>query len=61
MRWRGERDAQLAEPRLIHQALQINIRAGRLPAPLPTEGAARGSEGDRLLHVPVKLAGGRVW
>lgn len=42
--WRTERDAGLAEPRLIHQALQVNIRAGRLPR-------------DGLLHVPVKLAG----
>jgi hypothetical protein len=40
--WRTERDAALAEPRLIHQALQVNIRAGRLPR-------------DGLLHVPVKV------
>jgi hypothetical protein len=43
--WRRERDAALAEPRLIHQALQVNIRAGRLP-------------GDGLLHVPVRVEGG---
>ncbi|EAQ87221.1 hypothetical protein CHGG_03840 [Chaetomium globosum CBS 148.51] len=40
--WRTERDAGLAEPRLIHQALQVNIRAGGLPR-------------DGLLHVPVKM------
>jgi hypothetical protein len=43
--WRTERDAGLAEPRLIHQALQVNIRAGRLPR-------------DGLLHVPVRVEGG---
>jgi hypothetical protein len=42
--WRTERDAGLAEPKLIHQALQVNIRAGRLPR-------------DGLLHVPVKVEG----
>ncbi|GJN73887.1 metallo-beta-lactamase domain-containingprotein [Purpureocillium lilacinum] len=46
VKWRTERDATLSEPRLIHQALQVNIRAGKLPA----ETAA----GDRLLHVPIK-------
>ena len=51
--WRGSRDAQLAEPRLIHYALQFNIRAGRLPA------VAEG--GDRLVHVPVRVAGGGSW
>ncbi|KID74062.1 metallo-beta-lactamase domain protein, partial [Metarhizium brunneum ARSEF 3297] len=44
--WRSERDATLKEPRLIHYALQINIRAGRLPKPTTT--------GDRLVHVPLK-------
>ncbi|KAJ5348475.1 uncharacterized protein N7506_001728 [Penicillium brevicompactum] len=46
---RKERDEKLAAPRLLHQSLQINIRAGRLPA--PTEA------GHRLLHVPLKIAG----
>ncbi|KAJ5329318.1 hypothetical protein N7452_009708 [Penicillium brevicompactum] len=46
---RKERDEKLAAPRLLHQSLQINIRAGRLPA--PTEA------GHRLLHVPLKVAG----
>ncbi|KAL2177613.1 uncharacterized protein P884DRAFT_16596 [Thermothelomyces heterothallicus CBS 202.75] len=44
VRWQTERDAALAEPRLIHQALQVNIRAGRLPHAV-------------LLHVPVKGKG----
>ncbi|KXJ89557.1 putative metallo-beta-lactamase domain protein [Microdochium bolleyi] len=47
---RQDRDRGLAEPKLLHQALQINIRAGRLPAP-------RGAGDDRLLHVPIKLDG----
>ncbi len=47
--WRAERDAALAEPKLIHQALQVNIRAGSLPR-------------DGLLHVPVKLqVAGDAW
>ncbi|KAK7423695.1 hypothetical protein QQX98_000885 [Neonectria punicea] len=46
---RSERDATLAEPRLVHQSLQMNIRAGRLPR--PSEG------GHRLLHVPLKQKG----
>lgn len=29
--WRTERDSGLNEPRLLHQALQVNIRGGRLP------------------------------
>lgn len=45
--WRTERDESLQEPRLIHQALQINIRGGRMPNPT--------SDGLRLLHVPVKV------
>lgn len=31
VRWRQERDSGLNEPRLLHQALQVNIRGGRLP------------------------------
>lgn len=45
--WRKERDASLAAPRLIHQSLQLNIRAGELPSAT--------SSGDRLLHVPLKV------
>lgn len=29
--WRCERDSGLKEPRLLHQALQVNVRGGRLP------------------------------
>lgn len=46
VKFRSERDVQLGEPRLLHQAMQFNIRAGHLPKPT--------SGGDRLLHVPVK-------
>lgn len=31
VQWREERDSGLNEPKLIHQALQVNIRGGRLP------------------------------
>lgn len=49
---RRERDASLAEPRLLHQSLQVNIRAGRLPK--------RSEVGYRLLHLPLKI-GGKEW
>jgi len=45
---REGRDAQMAEPRLIHQALQVNIRGGRMPK-------ASSQSGLRMLHVPLKL------
>jgi glyoxylase-like metal-dependent hydrolase (beta-lactamase superfamily II) len=45
---RQERDTKLAAPKLVHQSLQFNIRAGRLPA-------STGSAGFRLLHLPLKL------
>lgn len=44
---RRERDSKLAEPRLLHQSLQMNIRAGSLPKPSP--------EGDRMLHTPLDV------
>lgn len=47
VRLRRQRDATLAEPRLLHQALQINVRAGRLPLP--------SASGMRVIHVPLKL------
>ncbi|PVH73404.1 putative metallo-beta-lactamase domain protein [Cadophora sp. DSE1049] len=47
VKWRKERDAMLGEPRLLHQALQFNIRGGRLPN--------KSKEGDRLLYVPLKV------
>ena len=46
---RKERDSKLAEPKLLHQALQVNIRAGRLPDPTKS--------GHRMLHLPLNLKG----
>jgi glyoxylase-like metal-dependent hydrolase (beta-lactamase superfamily II) len=44
---REKRDVTLAAPKLLHQSLQMNIRAGRLP---------RATEaGSRMLHLPLKL------
>jgi glyoxylase-like metal-dependent hydrolase (beta-lactamase superfamily II) len=42
---RQERDGMLGEPRLLHESLQVNVRAGRLP-------------GERMLCLPVKVEGG---
>lgn len=50
LRSRTERDANMAEPRLLHQSLQVNIRAGKLPT------SSTGS-GYRMLHLPLKLGG----
>lgn len=44
---RRQRDATLAEPTLLYQALQINIRAGRLPPP--------SASGLRMMLVPLKV------
>ncbi|KAK5467829.1 hypothetical protein LTS15_000802 [Exophiala xenobiotica] len=44
---REERDANLGEPKLLHQSLQMNIRAGRLPKPTVF--------GQWVLHLPLKL------
>ncbi|OHE92975.1 metallo-beta-lactamase superfamily protein [Colletotrichum orchidophilum] len=44
---RKERDAKLGEPKLLHQSLQTNIRAGQLPQPT--------ASGHRMLHLPIKL------
>jgi glyoxylase-like metal-dependent hydrolase (beta-lactamase superfamily II) len=46
VKWRSERDSVLEEPRLLHQALQTNIRAGRLPA--------KNKDGLRMFRVPIK-------
>lgn len=46
---RQARDATLGEPKLLHQSLQMNIRAGRLPSP--------GQSGLHMLHIPLKLSG----
>ncbi|KAK4163234.1 beta-lactamase-like protein [Cladorrhinum sp. PSN259] len=32
VKWRTERDGSLGEPKLLHQALQVNIRGGRMPS-----------------------------
>ncbi|PLB33476.1 MBL fold metallo-hydrolase [Aspergillus candidus] len=50
---REERDAQLPAPKLLHQSLQFNIRAGRLPAPTKA--------GFRLLHLPLRLDEVEEW
>jgi glyoxylase-like metal-dependent hydrolase (beta-lactamase superfamily II) len=47
VKWRSERDSGLSEPRLIHQAIQVNIRGGRLPQP--------DSNGMHFLKVPLKV------
>ena len=47
IQWRSERDSGLAEPKLIHQALQFNIRAGHLPT--------SGPEGYMFFKVPLKV------
>ncbi|KAL1582276.1 hypothetical protein WHR41_09234 [Cladosporium halotolerans] len=44
---RTQRDAQLKEPKMLHPSLQINIRGGRLPAPMPS--------GERTLTFPIRL------
>lgn len=51
VRFRQERDATLAPPRLILQSLQVNIDAGRLPAPEPN--------GTRYLKIPIDFLGRR--
>ncbi|GJC88292.1 putative metallo-hydrolase BURPS1710b_2304 [Colletotrichum liriopes] len=49
VKWREERDSGLGEPRLMHWALQVNVRAGNMPSPT--------KDGDRLLHVPIRMQG----
>ncbi|GAA6005342.1 hypothetical protein JCM11491_002664 [Sporobolomyces phaffii] len=46
---RRERDGGLAEPKLLHQSLQVNIRGGRIP---------RDEDGKPYLRVPVKVPEG---
>ncbi|KAK5007214.1 hypothetical protein LTR28_005553 [Elasticomyces elasticus] len=50
VQWRTERDATLSAPRLLNQALQVNIRAGRLPV-----GTA---DGTRFILVPLQVPAG---
>ena len=47
---REARDRSLGAPALLHQAIQVNIRAGHLPPP--------DASGVRYLRVPVRLRGG---
>lgn len=44
---REERDKKMAEPKLLHPSLQVNIRGGRLP-PVSREGY-------RMLRLPLRL------
>lgn len=44
---RKERDKTLAEPKLLHQSLQLNLRAGRLPE--------TSDAGFRLIATPLRL------
>lgn len=46
---RQERDKALKAPKLLHPSLQVNIRAGRLPALTEL--------GQRLLHLPLQVDG----
>ena len=47
VQWRATRDATLNLPRLIFQAIQVNVDAGHLPAPE--------SNGKRYLKLPLNL------
>ncbi len=49
MKFRTERDATLAPPRLIFPSVQVNVRAGKLP---PAE-----SNGRSYLKFPLNLFG----
>lgn len=53
IRLRRSRDAELPMPRLILPALQVNIAAGRLPAPE--------SDGGRYLKIPINALTGARW
>ncbi|KAG9241362.1 metallo-beta-lactamase superfamily protein [Calycina marina] len=46
VKFRLERDSMLGEPKLLHQALQFNIRAGKLPK--------ASANHDMFLHLPIK-------
>lgn len=52
VQWRSERDQTLREPRLIHPALQVNVRGGRLPQ--------AGEDGQVLLRLVVHVPDGLV-
>ncbi|KKK25952.1 hypothetical protein ARAM_003543 [Aspergillus rambellii] len=53
VRWRRDRDSGLGEPKLLHPALQVNIRGGRLPL------SPDGAKGAFLL-MPVQIPGGML-
>jgi glyoxylase-like metal-dependent hydrolase (beta-lactamase superfamily II) len=44
--WRSQRDSGLSDPRLLHQALQVNTRGGRIPV--------QNDGGTSFFKVPVK-------
>ncbi|KAH3962507.1 hypothetical protein HBH71_168750 [Parastagonospora nodorum] len=46
---RQERDRTLKEPRLLHDSLQVNVRAGRMAG------------GERTLHLPIQAGGVEEW
>ena len=50
VQWRSERDATLDAPRLLLPSIQVNIDAGRLPAPR--------DNGRRYLAIPLKVQEG---
>lgn len=51
VQWRSERDSGLSEPRLLHQAIQVNVRGGKMPG--------KAHDGKTMLqfvvHVPNRL------
>ena len=50
VRFREDRDSNLAVPRLILPSVQVNIRAGRMPEPE--------SDGNSYLKIPINVIGG---
>jgi glyoxylase-like metal-dependent hydrolase (beta-lactamase superfamily II) len=48
---REKRDATLTAPKLLYPAIQVNIRAGRLPP--------ANAQGRRFITIPLTVAGGR--
>lgn len=52
VRWRTERDSGLNEPRLLHQAMQVNVRGGKMPGGKAQNGKAMFQF---VVHVPNRL------
>lgn len=56
VRWRSERDSGLNEPRLLHQAMQVNVRGGKMPG--------KAHDGKTMMqfivHVPNRLLTGQA-